>query len=46
MEEFQAVDYINGFNIIKDTWEAALSKESMFERESHNQLDHYVKHSL
>ena len=46
MEEFQAVACIHRFHVFKDIWEAALSKESMCERESHNQRDRYVKCSL
>ena len=37
MKEFQAVACIRGFHVFKDTWEAALSEESMCEWESHNQ---------
>ena len=37
---------IRRFHVFKDIWEAALSKESMCERESHNQRDRYVKFFL
>ena len=46
MEEFQAVAYMRGFHVFKDIWEAALSEESMCERELYNQRDRYVKCSL
>ena len=48
MEEFQAGVRIHEFHVhvLKNIWEAALSEESMCERESHNQQDRYVKRSL
>ena len=46
IKEFQAVGSTCGFHVFKAIWQAALSKESMCERESHNKQDRFVKFLL